>query len=259
MHITEPIIDIILSAGKLPGYKKHPLDTYDYMQKTCAITGLKHPKDIYNIDIKILLMSAEKIVVKHKREYALSGFAAGLPGGPWGMAAGNAIDLEEYLRGLFVLSQEIGHVYGIIPNPFIADISHSVDEYFESVKEQILKSILIGLGVGGVSIGITEIAELIAEKESEEILREKVSEKIVTELAKNIGKAIGVKVTTSGVSKLVSRAIPIIGGLVNAYFNYKAVELIGNNLIKNFKREHLKNKPRVKEFWDKGGKCRSTF
>lgn len=251
MKISETVTDIILSAGHLPGFKKHPFETYNFMKKTFSVTGIEHPKDLYNIDKIILRMSAEKIIVKHKREFALAGLAAGLPGGPWGMAAGNAIDLEEYLRSLFGLAQEIGHVYGIIPNPFIEDIANSVDDYFEGAKEQILKSVLIGLGVGSVSMGITEIADLLAQ-ESEEILFDKVSERMITELAKRIGKALGVEVTMKSTSKLVSSAIPIIGGIVNAYFNYKAVDLIGKNLIKNFEREHLKVKPRVIEFWGMG-------
>jgi len=59
--------------------------------------------------------------------YDTTGFVAGVPAGLWGVTAGTVIDLEEYVRRLFLMAQQIGHIYGLIPNPFSEGV------YFESV------------------------------------------------------------------------------------------------------------------------------
>ena len=99
-----------------------------------GIAGINHPKDLFDQDIKQLRMVAENLIGGHKRWGAGVGFAAGAPGGIVGFVGGTAIDLEEYLRRLFRLAQEVGQVYGLIPNPFTESIDDSMHNYFENKK-----------------------------------------------------------------------------------------------------------------------------
>lgn len=244
------IAALILKAGSLPGYKKHPFDTYAEIAKLTGITGINHPRDVFVQDIKQLRIAAENLIGSHKRWAASVGFATGAPGGLVGLFGGTAVDLEEYLRRLFLLAQEVGQVYGLIPNPFTESIDDSMDNYFESAKEEILKAMLIGLGTGVVTMGVVQIAKLIAEKEANEIVKKKISEKVITKMAMELAKLLGIRLTKKGLAQIVGKSIPIVGGGVNAVVNYKAIDTIGENLMENFEKVHLDIRAQVLNHWD---------
>ena len=85
------------------------------------------------------------------------------------------IDLEEYLRRVFLISQEIRHVDGIIPMPFVDTINENLSEYYAAVQAEILRAVMIGFGIGRITMTISEIAKLVAAKEAKEIAVKKIS------------------------------------------------------------------------------------
>ncbi len=246
--MEEKIANIILSAAKLPGYKIHPYETYARL-KIFGINDIDHPKDLYKADIQMLTDAAKSFAGKHSIKLGATGFATGLPGGPWGMAAGVTADLEEYLRRVFRIAQEIGHVYGLIPMPFVDSVNEDVDEYYSAAQKEILKAILIGVGLGGVSMGIAETAKRIARKEAEGILSKKISDKLITQLANRIARILGGNLTQEQISVRALKFIPILGGVLNSFFCYKSLQFVGNNLINNFEKEHNSVRKNVLKYW----------
>lgn len=51
-------------------------------------------------------------------------------------------------------------------------------------------------------------------------------------LVKTIGKQIGIQVTKKGTSKLISKAIPILGGVVSGGITYVSMKPMGRKLMK---------------------------
>ncbi len=248
--MEEKIGKIILAAKNLPGYKIHPLETYTKL-KSYGINDVTHPKNLFNQDIDIITKAARSIVAKHRIRLAATGFISGLPGGPWGIAGGTVADLEEYIRRMFLLAQEVGHVYGLIPIPYVETISDDAEEYFDTVQEEVFKAILIGLGIGGFSMAATQLSKFVAEKEAKEILARKISQKVLTELAKRIARVLGIQLSKRQISRIVLRAIPILGGGFNATICYYSLKALGNNLIKHFREDHLSIKESVMSHWEK--------
>ncbi len=246
--MEEKVANIILAAAKLPGYKIHPYETYARLN-IFGINDINHPKDLFKADVRMLTAAAKSFAKTHYRKLGAIGFGTGLPGGPWGAAAGVTIDLEEYLRRVFLMTQEIGHVYGVIPPAFVDNVNKNTDEYFAEVQAEILKAIMIGLGISGVSMTITEIAKLIATKETKEIIAQKISNQIITWLVKQIARRLGIQLTKRQISQGVLRFIPIWGGFINAAFCYKSMQLIGNNLINAFEMEHNSVRETVLKYW----------
>jgi len=157
--------------------------------------------------------------------------------------------MEEYVRRIFILAQKIGHTFGVIPIPFVKIVPDSIEDYFDSVHEEILKAVLLGFGTAGVSMGIAQFSKFLAEKEAKEIIHKKISEKAITELSMNVAKVLGKELTKKSISRTAGRIIPIVGGAINATFAYYALRKIGNNLVKNMMKEHLEVKPNVIYFW----------
>ena len=242
--MDEKISTIVQYIGKLPYAKVHPNETYAQLS-LLGINDVKHPKDLYKYDPALLSKYAKTFIEKERIKLAGIAFGTGLPGGAVSITGGVILDIEEYVRRIFILAQRVGHTFGIIPIPFVKFIPDNIEDYFDSVHEEILKAVLLGFGTAGISMGIAQFSKLLAEKEAKEIIHRKISEKAITELSKYVAKVIGKEVTKKSISRTTGRIIPIVGGAINATFAYYALRKIGNNLVKNMMKEHIEVKPNV--------------
>lgn len=247
--MVEKISAIVQYIGKLPYAKVHPAETYAQLS-LLGINDIRHPKDLYKYDPALLSKYAKTFIAKERIKLAGIAFGTGLPGGSVSITGGALLDMEEYVRRIFILAQKVGHTFGVIPIPFVKIIPDSIEDYFDSVHEEILKAVLLGFGTAGISMGISQFSKLLAEKEAKEIFLRKINEKAITELSKNVAKVLGKEVTKKSISRTAGRIIPIVGGAINATFAYFALKKIGNNLVKNMMKEHLEVKPHVIYFWE---------
>jgi hypothetical protein len=246
--MDEKISAVVQYIGKLPYAKVHPDETYAQLS-LLGINDVKHPKDLYKYDPALLSKCAKTFIEKERIKLAGIAFGTGLPGGAVSITGGVLLDMEEYVRRIFILAQKVGHTFGIIPIPFVKYIPDSIEDYFDSVHEEILKVILLGFGTAGISMGIAQISKLLAEREAKEIIHRKISEKSVTELSKNVAKVLGKEVTKKSISRTTGRIIPVVGGAINATFAYLSLKKIGDNLVKNMMKEHIEVKPNVIYYW----------
>jgi uncharacterized protein (DUF697 family) len=215
------------------------------------MNDVKHPRDLYKYDPDLLSKYAKKFIAKERIKLAGLAFGTGLPGGPVSITGGTLLDIEEYIRRIFILAQRIGHTFGVIPIPFVNSIPDSIEDYFDSVHEEILKAVLLGFGTAGISMGISQVSKFLAEKEAKEFIQRKISEKAIAELSKNVAKVLGKEISKESISRTAGRIIPVVGGAINATFAYFALKKIGNNLVKNMMKEHMEIKPNVIYYWEK--------
>jgi hypothetical protein len=246
--MDEKISAVVQYIGKLPYAKVHPDETYAQLS-LLGINDVKHPKDLYKYDPALLSKCAKTFIEKERIKLAGIAFGTGLPGGAVSITGGVLLDMEEYVRRIFILAQKVGHTFGIIPIPFVKYIPDSIEDYFDSVHEEILKVVLLGFGTAGISMGIAQFSKLLAEREAKEFIHRKISEKSVTELSKNVAKVLGKEVTKKSISRTTGRIIPIVGGAINATFAYLSIKKIGDNLVKNMMKEHIEVKPNVIYYW----------
>jgi len=248
--MDEKISAVVRYIGKLPYAKVHPAETYAHLS-LMGMNDVKHPRDLYKYDPALLSKCAKTFIAKERIKLAGVAFGTGLPGGPVSITGGVLLDMEEYVRRIFILAQKIGHTFGVIPIPFVKFIPDNIEDYFDSVHEEILKAVLLGFGTAGISMGIAQFSKFLAEKETKEIIHKQISEKAITKLSMNVAKVLGKELTKKSISRTTGRIIPIVGGAINATFAYIALKKIGNNLVKNMMKEHLEVKPNVIYFWKK--------
>jgi hypothetical protein len=247
--MDEKISTVVQYIGKLPYAKVHPNETYAQLS-LLGMNGVQHPKDLYQHDPALLSKYAKTFIEKERIKLAGIAFGTGIPGGPVSITGGVLLDIEEYVRRIFILAQKVGHTFGVIPMPFVKFIPVNIEDYFDSVHEEILKAVLLGFGTAGISMGIAQFGKLLAGKEAEEIIHRKISDKAITELSKYVAKVIGKEVTKKNLSRTTGRLIPIVGGAINATFAYYALRKIGNNLVTNMMKEHIEVKPNVIYYWE---------
>jgi hypothetical protein len=233
-QFTSRITDIIVQAGRLPGYKVHPFETYHYLKRFVPDKHhLTHAKEIYDIDPARLDKVADKIIKKHLQRFAATGAAVGAPGGPVAMFGGAVVDIEEYIRRMFLLTQELGHVYGVVPNPLTYEESRSPDDYFKAVQPELLNTMLVSLGGDG------EIATLKAVgTEEEKREREKLDEELLYQVAVKIAEFVGRKQLKKHATKMLGRSVPLVGGGINGTLNYYYLNKLGKNMKKHLREEH---------------------
>jgi len=246
--MDEKISALVQYIGKLPYAKVHPGETYAQLS-LLGMNDVKHPRDLFKYDPALLSKYAKTFIEKERIKLAGVAFGTGLPGGPVSITGGVLLDMEEYVRRIFILAQKVGHTFGIIPIPFVKFIPENIEDYFDSVHEEILKAVLLGFGTAGISMGIAQFSKFLAEKEAKEVIHRKISEKAITELSKNVAKVLGKEISKKSISRTTGRIIPIIGGAINATFAYFAIKKIGNNLVKNMMKEHMEVRPNVIYYW----------
>jgi len=138
--MVEKISSVVLYIGILPYAKIHPYETYAQLS-LLGIHDIKHPKDLYKYDPSLLSKFAKTFIAKERIKLAGIAFGTGLPGGAVSITGGALLDMEEYVRRIFILAQKVGHTFGVIPIPFVKYIPDSIEDYFDSVHEEILKNV----------------------------------------------------------------------------------------------------------------------
>lgn len=229
--LTTTLSNVILKAGQMPGYKVRPAETYKNMKLQEGGSPLSHPKEVYSLEMKDLDKAADEIIKKHNIRFAATGAAVGAPGGPVAMFGGAVIDIEEYIRRMFLLTQELGHVYGVIPNPFSYEETNSNEEYFSSIQLEVMKAMILGLEGKGVKIGTLQTKE---EREKDDIDPE-----TVYQLARKIADLVGKQKLKKHLAKVMGRSVPLLGGGINATLNYYFIKQLGGNLKDEIRQEHV--------------------
>lgn len=228
--LTQRLSNIILKAGRMPGYKVHPTDTYRRVKKLEDRPELTHPEEVYAVKLSELDKAADDVMKKHNYLFAATGAAVGAPGGPVAMFGGAVIDIEEYIRRMFLLTQELGHIYGVIPNPYTYEETHSYEAYFAASQEELMKAMVLGLGGKGVKIGTLSTQE--------ERDKQNIDPETMYQLALTIADLVGKQKLKKHVAKIMGRSIPLVGGAINGTLNYYFMKQLGRNLRKEIRNEH---------------------
>ena len=209
------ILDAVL---KLPGTK---IDREVFLQKTFekyCDSGtvnkiLQDGPEGAGVDITLMEKVSGDVIAKHTNTATLISAAAGLPGG-LAMAATIPADVVQFYHHVVVAAQQIAYVYG-----------------FQSVEEADFKSfltLLIGqmAGVEEADNALNEIAAEQFTKKMSKITMGKILDKTVTRVAVVIGVHLGKR----SVLKIVTKAVPLVGGLLSGGMTFFSFKPMCNNL-----------------------------
>lgn len=145
---------------------------------------------------------------------------AGLPGG-FTMAATIPADAMQFFAVSIRLAQELAYIYGF-------------DDIWEGDEEDIRNQLTLYLGsMFGVS-GANEAIRVVSSKLSNQVLK-KLPQQALTKgfiypIIKNIAKFLGIKMTKDIFAKGVSKAIPIVGGIISGGITFASMKPMGNRL-----------------------------
>ncbi|MFR6018400.1 MAG: hypothetical protein ACLUG9_12690 [Paraclostridium sordellii] len=223
--------NILINVLKIPGVK---VDRKNFLYETLSSSV----KDLDTVKIAIskntieagisvyqLDKIAKSLINKRTTQTSAASFVAGIPGG-LAMAAAIPMDTLQFLGNAIRLSQELAYLYGY------EDFWDGSQLDDDKVKRELTLFLGVMFGVGGSASALRVISNNISKKVIQKTSRKALTKTAYYPIIKKIGAMIGVKVTKGSFAKGISKAVPILGGIVSGGITYVSMKPMGNRLSK---------------------------
>lgn len=181
---------------------------------------------IAGVSQKVLDDIASRAIKFETSKSSMMSFASGVPGG-FAVFAAVPADLLQYFVHAFRVMQKIAYVYGW------QNLLNDVDEVDDETFGKMVSLLGVMMGVSGATGSVKAFAGVVAQQ----AVRKQVTNAALTKTAwygptKNVLKVVGVKITKETVGKGLSKAIPLIGGVVSGGMTFVVLSTEANRLKK---------------------------
>ncbi len=177
----------------------------------------------FGISQERLSTIATKLILKRTSQSSLASFVAGIPGG-FAMAATIPADVLQFFGMALRLAQELSYLYGT------QDLWDNGQIDDDRVKSQLIMYCGVMFGVSGAVSGVRVLSTQLAKTTLKKLPQKALTKTFWYPIVKQVGKAIGLKVTKTTVAQGVSKAIPIIGGVISGSLNFASMMPMANRL-----------------------------
>lgn len=218
---------VITSAIQIPGVKvnRNKFLAELFATEDVAIQEvLDHGPISAGISQERISAIANKHILKRTSQSSVASFAAGIPGG-LAMAATIPADVMQFFGMPLRLAQELSYLYGA------EDLWQGGQVDDEKVQNQLLLYCGVMFGVSGAVSGVRVLSTQIAKTTLKKLPQKALTKTFWYPMIKQIGKAVGIKVTKSTVAKGVSKAVPILGGVISGGLNFASMMPMAHRLM----------------------------
>lgn len=170
---------------------------------------------------------ANKLIIKRTGQSSIASFAAGIPGG-FAMAATIPLDVMQFFGMALKLAQELSYLYGAQD----LWVDGKIDD--ERVKSQLIMYCGVMFGVSGAVSGVRVLSTQIAKTALKKLPQKALTKTFWYPIIKQIGKFLSINITKSTVAKGVSKAIPVIGGVISGGLNFASMLPMAKRLYNAF-------------------------
>lgn len=211
--------DVISTAVQIPGVKVNR-DKFLAEQFAGVDTNVQDIITLGPVEAGVsredISNMANKLIIKRTSQSSIASFAAGIPGG-LAMAATIPADVMQFFGMALKLAQELSYMYGAQD----LWVDGKIDD--ERVKSQLIMYCGVMFGVSGAVSGVRVLSTQIAKTTLKKLPQKALTKTFWCPIVKQFGKVIGIKVTKSTVAKGVSKAIPVIGGVISGGLNFASM------------------------------------
>lgn len=159
---------------------------------------------------------ANRLIMKRTSQSSIASFAAGIPGG-LAMAATIPADILQFFGMSLRLAQELSYLYGaddLWENGKIDD---------EKVKNQLILYCGVMFGVSGAVSGVRVLSTQVAKIALKKIPQKALTKTFWYPMLKKICSFVGYTLTKKTLASGVSKAIPVIGGVISGTINFASM------------------------------------
>ncbi len=222
----ESLEKILAEAIKIPGVKvnRKQFLAEQFAKEQCDLQAVMDQGPVAaGCSREMLKKKASALVLNRTSRSSAVSFAAGLPGGLV-MAVSIPADVLQFFGMTLRLAQELVYLYGG------KDLWENGEVDSDAVRNELVMYCGVMFGVSGAAAGVRLLSSQIAKTTLKKLPQKALTKTVWFPIVKQIGKAIGVKVTKSTVAKGISKAIPVIGGVISGGLNFASMMPMGNRL-----------------------------
>ena len=220
--------NVIITALQVPGVKvdreSFLRDQFKKENKSLLDSILSDGPIKAGYPQKALYKKATAVVNRNTVVSSGASFAAGLPGG-FAMAATIPADTVQFFAIALRTAQEIAYLYGQ-ENLWSDGMLDS-----EKVMNQLILYIGVMLGSSTASQTVRVLSSSLAQKLLKQLPQKALTKTFYYPIVKSIAKAFGVRMTKDIFAKGVSKAVPVIGGVVSGGITLATMKPMGMRLI----------------------------
>jgi hypothetical protein len=228
MNSTNSVEFIVSNAIKIPGVK---VNRKEFLAKILAdkinSEELSNVLDKGPIEAGVnsdkINRIAKSLVEKRTLQSSGISFAAGLPGGI-AMAATIPADTLQFFGVALRLAQELAYLYGF------KDFWEEEEIDLDRVRGELILFLGVMFGVGGSASTLKVISSKFAQHVLKKLPQKALTKTIYYPIIKKVAAAIGIKITKASFAKGISKAIPVLGGVVSGGLTYASMKTMGNRL-----------------------------
>ncbi len=225
---TVSLESIISTAVQVPGVK---VNRKDFLREQFKTESPAHIDSILangpvaaGCPRNLLYKKATALVNKNTLASTGASFASGLPGG-LAMAATIPADLLQFYAIALRTAQEISYLYG--QEDLWSDGMLDSDK----VMNQLILYCSVMLGSSGAAQTVRVLSSSLAQELLKQLPQKALTKTFYYPIVKSIAKAFGLKMTKNIFAKGVSKAVPVIGGVVSGGITFATMRPMGMRLV----------------------------
>ncbi|PUA82457.1 hypothetical protein [Nocardioides currus] len=187
-----------------------------------AVIVQEGPAAVYTAES--LRRKADSIIKSSTAKTSAASFATGLPSNPVVMFAAGGADVVQYFGFAVNLAQQIAYLFG-------------EDELFDGGEQLSDAAQMRVIAYLGAMFGAAGAAALVTQtsKQAGAVMGKKVAAQALTKttwypLVKKVGALVGQKITKKTVEKTITKAVPVVGGVLSGGLTYVTFRPMGNRL-----------------------------
>ncbi|XOQ38069.1 MAG: ABC transporter ATPase [Lactococcus sp.] len=196
------------------------------------------PQSVYTVES--LRKKADGIIKTSTNKTSLTSFVTGLPSNPLTMTLAGSADVVQYFGFALNMAQQIAYLFGEE-----SLFEGRTDHVSEKTQIRVIAYLGVMLGAGGAASLVASTSKIAGQNLGKKIAAKALTKTAWYPLVKKIGAIIGQKVTKKTVEKVISKSIPIAGGVISGGLTYLTYRPMGNRLadtlVRNIKGDFDKD------------------
>ncbi|UXR78434.1 EcsC family protein [Staphylococcus sp. IVB6227] len=224
-HDESKALQVIEHAVKLPFVK---VNRQEFLLKTFSnydidMNELINRGPINLVTKKDLDKVANRVINDALIKSTSASFLAGIPGG-FALAATIPADMAQFYGFALKLAQELSYIYGL------EDLFNDADELSEESKNMLIIYLAVMLGVTAAGSTVRLLSKQASSKVLKTLPNKALTKTVYYPILKKVLKTFGIKLTKDTFAKGVSKAIPVVGGVISGSMNYASLKPMGRKL-----------------------------
>ena len=218
--------EIITNAVQIPGVK---VDRRKFLAEQFAskTENLEELLDLGPVEAGVkredIVYLSKKLILARTSQSSIASFVTGIPGG-LAMAATIPADILQFFGMSLRLAQELSYLYGAQDLWLDGRLDN------DKVKNQLILYCGVMFGVSGAISGVRVLSTQLSNTVLKKIPQKALTKTFWYPIIKKIANAVGISLTKKTFAQGVSKAVPIIGGLVSGGINFASMVPMANRL-----------------------------